>query len=117
MLYSVLKLILMVFLFYFSSGSVHAYSGRYSDDLSAREVGDVVLNARELLDDLGMHARAFKSAALSARRMESLEERMLDLELELEALITRDNKDQVDKNGGKTKGGDVVNKPDGKKGK
>lgn len=50
---------------------------------------DVVLNARELLEDLGMHARALKGAALSARRIEQLEARMLDLEDDVQELVTR----------------------------
>ena len=41
---------------------------------------------------------------------------MLDLEEALENLAGRDNKDQVDKNGGKG-GGGSVNKPDGKRAK
>lgn len=43
----------------------------------------VALNARELLEDLGMHARALKGAALSARRIDELEARMLDIEDDL----------------------------------
>ena len=53
---------------------------------------DVVLNARELLEDLGMHARALKGAALSARRLEQLEARMLDIEDDLEDLVSRAKK-------------------------
>ncbi|KAJ2931015.1 hypothetical protein H1R20_g6093, partial [Candolleomyces eurysporus] len=53
---------------------------------------DVVLNARELLEDLGMHARALKGAALSARRIEDLEARMLDLEEDLQDLTARAKK-------------------------
>jgi hypothetical protein len=49
----------------------------------------MVLNARELLEDLGMHARALKGAALSARRLEDLESRMFELESGLESLATR----------------------------
>ncbi|KAH6891903.1 hypothetical protein BKA70DRAFT_1571698 [Coprinopsis sp. MPI-PUGE-AT-0042] len=59
------------------------------DELAARDTNDMVLNARELLEDLGMHARALKGAALSARRLEDLESRMFDLESDLEALATR----------------------------
>jgi cell division protein FtsB len=54
----------------------------------------LVLNARELLEDLGMHARALKGAALSARRMEDLEARMFDLESDLEALAVRAKSDK-----------------------
>ena len=53
---------------------------------------EVALNARELLEDLGMHARALKGAALSARRIESLEARMLDLEDDIEHLVARAKK-------------------------
>ena len=60
--------------------------------LTARSDGDTVLNARELLDDLGMHARALKGAALSARRLEDLEARMLDLEDDIQELVTRAKK-------------------------
>ncbi|TEB18455.1 hypothetical protein FA13DRAFT_1719886 [Coprinellus micaceus] len=59
---------------------------RYSDNgLAARDLDDVVLDAREVLEDLGFHARAFQSAALSARRLDHLEARMAGLEEELEA--------------------------------
>jgi hypothetical protein len=59
---------------------------RYSDNgLAARDLDDVVLDAREVLEDLGFHARAFQSTALSARRLEHLEARMASLEEELEA--------------------------------
>ncbi|RXW20012.1 hypothetical protein EST38_g5844 [Candolleomyces aberdarensis] len=54
---------------------------------------DAVLNARELLEDLGMHARALKGAALSARRLEQLEVRMLDLEDDIHELVTRAKSD------------------------
>lgn len=50
---------------------------------------DVVLNARDLLEDLGMHARDLKGATLSVRRIEDLEARMLDLEADLEDLAVR----------------------------
>ncbi|KAJ2913759.1 hypothetical protein MD484_g6649, partial [Candolleomyces efflorescens] len=50
---------------------------------------NVALNARELLEDLGMHARALKGAALSARRIEDLEARMLDLEDDIQELVAR----------------------------
>jgi hypothetical protein len=59
------------------------------ESLAARDTNDMVLNARELLDDLGMHARALKGAALSARRLEDLESRMFDLESDLQTLVTR----------------------------
>ncbi|KAJ2913765.1 hypothetical protein MD484_g6652, partial [Candolleomyces efflorescens] len=49
----------------------------------------VALNARELLEDLGLHARALKGAALSARRIDELEARMLDLEDDIEELVVR----------------------------
>ncbi|RXW19813.1 hypothetical protein EST38_g6029 [Candolleomyces aberdarensis] len=60
-----------------------------SQDLQARSPDDFVLDARELLEDLGMHARALKGAALSARRLEQLEARMLDLEADLDELVVR----------------------------
>ncbi|KAJ2931096.1 hypothetical protein H1R20_g5977, partial [Candolleomyces eurysporus] len=65
-----------------------AHSGG-SDELAARSADDMVLNARDLLEDLGMHARALKGAALSARRLEDLEARMVDLESDIEELVTR----------------------------
>ncbi|TEB21375.1 hypothetical protein FA13DRAFT_1799906 [Coprinellus micaceus] len=59
---------------------------QYSDEsLATRDFDDVVLDAREVLEDLGFHARALQSAALSARRLEHLEARMANLEEELEA--------------------------------
>jgi hypothetical protein len=36
-----------------------------------------------------MHARALKGAALSARRIEDLEARMIDLESDIEELVVR----------------------------
>ena len=60
----------------------------YSDDsLAQRDYDDVVLDAREVFEELGFQARALQSAALSARRLEHLEVRMAGLEeaLELEA--------------------------------
>ncbi|KAH6908090.1 hypothetical protein BKA70DRAFT_1427335 [Coprinopsis sp. MPI-PUGE-AT-0042] len=57
----------------------YACSGM-SKELAARSTDDMVLNTRELLEDLGMHARALKGAALSARRLEDLESRMFDIE-------------------------------------
>ncbi|TEB21363.1 hypothetical protein FA13DRAFT_1799899, partial [Coprinellus micaceus] len=54
---------------------------RYSDEgLAVRDFDDVVLDAREVLDELGFHARALQDAALSTRRLEHLEARMADLE-------------------------------------
>ncbi|KAJ2917675.1 hypothetical protein MD484_g2736, partial [Candolleomyces efflorescens] len=70
----------------------YAHSGG-SEDFAARSTdSDVVLNARELLEDLGMHARALKGAALSARRIEDLEARMFDLESDIEELVVRAKK-------------------------
>ncbi|KAJ2931022.1 hypothetical protein H1R20_g6094, partial [Candolleomyces eurysporus] len=71
--------------------SLAAMTYARSEPLEARS-DDVVLNARELLEDLGLHARALKGAALSARRIEQLEARMLDLEDDLHELVTRAKK-------------------------
>ncbi|KAJ2925193.1 hypothetical protein H1R20_g11905, partial [Candolleomyces eurysporus] len=68
-----------------------SYAQQVDEPLEARS-DDVVLNARELLEDLGMHARALKGAALSARRLEQLEARMLDIEDDLEDLVSRAKK-------------------------
>ncbi|KAH6891905.1 hypothetical protein BKA70DRAFT_1440858 [Coprinopsis sp. MPI-PUGE-AT-0042] len=72
-----------------TSGNPTSYAFGEPEELAARDTNDMVLNARELLDDLGMHARALKGAALSARRLEDLEVRMYDLESDLQALVTR----------------------------
>ncbi|KAH6900956.1 hypothetical protein BKA70DRAFT_1437187 [Coprinopsis sp. MPI-PUGE-AT-0042] len=71
-----------------------SYARGGSDDLSARDTNEMVLNARELLEDLGMHARALKGAALSARRLEDLEARMFELESGLESIAVRAKSDK-----------------------
>ncbi|KAJ3527556.1 hypothetical protein NMY22_g9744 [Coprinellus aureogranulatus] len=54
----------------------------YSDSASftSREVNDLILDTRDALEDLGLHARTLHDVTLSTRRLSDLESRMDDME-------------------------------------
>ncbi|KAJ3518473.1 hypothetical protein NMY22_g13657 [Coprinellus aureogranulatus] len=51
-----------------------------SKSFTSREVNDLILNARDALEDLGLHARTPHDVTLSTRRLSDLESRMDDME-------------------------------------
>ncbi|KAJ3540222.1 hypothetical protein NMY22_g4393 [Coprinellus aureogranulatus] len=73
-------------LLYLTSLCAIAFSHKTREDLTIRQTSSdsTTVDARELLDDIGFHARALQDAALSARRFEDLEARIAALQDELE---------------------------------
>ncbi|KAJ3524622.1 hypothetical protein NMY22_g10915 [Coprinellus aureogranulatus] len=73
---------LSLFLFAWFGASAFAHS--FEEDLATRNADNAILDTREFLEDIGVHARALHDSALSVRRLEDVEARLAALEDELD---------------------------------